>query len=246
MHNLELYVATPITRDYPPLHVASLMFMHKPEGGMIWDYLPNAPIDVARNILAERAKKQTPYILFADSDATWHFEAIMRLMERDLPVVTGCIYRRAIPPVPTFGTYKGIDKDDHHLYDFGYAIEAILEHTEKMGVTNESENELCLDKTDKDLLPIDGTGLHFILIKTEVFEQLEPPYFRCTSPGAGEDFYFCRKLKEAGIPIYADLSVHSGHIVGVGMVFGIKEFLTFYGKEKLIRYKEIWDVGIRV
>lgn len=52
-------------------------------------------------------------------------------------------------------------------------------------------------------------GFGVALIKREVFEKLQVPYF-CTSYDVekgifvGEDVYFCLRMKEAGIPIYID------------------------------------------
>lgn len=58
-----------------------------------------------------------------------------------------------------------------------------------------------------------GTGI--MLIHTDVFKEIEEPWF-CEDPvaGVGEDIWFCKKVREAGIEIYIDhdLSKDVGHI----------------------------------
>lgn len=243
---MTVFVATPTTRSFDPLYVASLTYMWKPEG-MSWSYLSGQPVDIARNVLAETAVRDGfTHVLFADSDATWHPAALLRLMERDLPMVTGCIYRRNIYVTPTFGRFQGINKDKHQTYDFGLAIEGIKRIAKEHQLEAGCAHEQVLPEGKNDLLEIDGCGMHFCLIKREVFEAVKPPYFVCPAPGSGEDFDFCRKVKRAGFKIYADLTVHTGHIAGDGFVLGLGTFLTLYGDNPVVRHREIWDVGIKV
>jgi glycosyltransferase involved in cell wall biosynthesis len=57
-----------------------------------------------------------------------------------------------------------------------------------------------------------------LLIRMEVFERMEAPYFRFFYPGDGtevsEDFYFCDKARELGYGVWleADLSKLLGHL----------------------------------
>ena len=63
-----------------------------------------------------------------------------------------------------------------------------------------------------------GTGC--MLIKTEVFEQIERPWFKTVDkidsedgPGVqmNDDMYFCQKVREAGFKILADANVICTH-----------------------------------
>jgi hypothetical protein len=67
-----------------------------------------------------------------------------------------------------------------------------------------------------DLITVDNTGCGCILYKTEVFENIEPPWFEFTETEdgrpMGEDITFCKKLKEAGYEIFVDTSIVIGHI----------------------------------
>jgi GT2 family glycosyltransferase len=69
-------------------------------------------------------------------------------------------------------------------------------------------------------------GAGFLLVRKEVFEAMEYPYFDATfmnkevedSPDIsyfiGEDNYFCLKVQEAGFDIYLDTRIKSPHMSG--------------------------------
>lgn len=243
-------IATPLTRDYMPQHVGSLLQMDKPSP-VYWEYMPNQPVDMARNILVEKFRNyrqndpDLKYILFIDSDATWSADAGMRLMQRDAPVITACIYKRSLPPVPCLGPYVGINKDGHHLYNFGFGIDKIFEWCDRNNITVNTDNDLVGPYDEQDIVEIDGCGAHFLMIRWDVIEAIKPPWFRRAGGGyvnAGEDFYFCRKAKAVGFSIYVDLSVHTGHLAGPGFNVGLRELL---GYRPLFKdgQEEIWDVG---
>lgn len=241
-----VFIGTPKSKPFGDLYVGSLVLSQKPDT-TFWKYRPNMPVDMARNMLIEDflAESEKPeFLLMIDSDASWHPESILRLIERDKPIVTGCIYRRSLPPVPTIGHYAGKNDDGHALFNSQFTIEAIKNHAEMMGVGPDTPNELCLPKTESDLFEVDGCGAHFLMIRRDVLEKVESPWFWCITRSAGEDFYFSMKAREAGFPIYCDLSVHVGHEVGDGMEFGVREFLAFYRYTNLIRTDHhVWDIG---
>jgi predicted SAM-dependent methyltransferase len=73
-----------------------------------------------------------------------------------------------------------------------------------------------------DLIKADGVGMGATLIKTEVFKNLEKPWFR-TVPGYGdngrqvlpqmtEDIWFCDKVRDAGFDILVDTSLQCSHV----------------------------------
>lgn len=60
-----------------------------------------------------------------------------------------------------------------------------------------------------------GTGV--MLIDMKVFEKLEKPYFKheMNDEGlviCGEDGYFCKKVRQAGIDVWCDPTIKIGHI----------------------------------
>jgi len=223
----KIYLGTPYTRNFDAAYVASLLFMDKPDGMVIWAPQGYSPPDIARNIIIEKAMAQEcTHVLFVDSDATWHPQALLKLLEADKAIITGCIYRRGYPTVPTFGKYAGISEKGNHTYNFGWGVNEIAAFAEAEGIGDDTDNELVVD-TPAYIKEIDGCGAHFLLVRTDVFYVLEPPWFRCLAPGAGEDFYFCRKAQAAGFKIFVDLAVHTGHVVGPNVTVGIREMLRF-------------------
>jgi GT2 family glycosyltransferase len=73
------------------------------------------------------------------------------------------------------------------------------------------------------LKEVDGVGMTGVLIRREVFEKIEPPYFRFEfSPDGtrltlGEDYYFCKKAKDAGYQIWADFDLRQVHMKTVSL-----------------------------
>lgn len=61
------------------------------------------------------------------------------------------------------------------------------------------------------LLEVQHTGSAGMLIRREVFDAIEPPWFELGN-GVSEDVTFCQKAREAGFDIYVDLSIPMGHI----------------------------------
>lgn len=67
---------------------------------------------------------------------------------------------------------------------------------------------------DKDsLLKVDAIGMGCVLIKSDVFRNIPPPWFLYNAvENVSEDIYFCVKAKEAGYDIWVDPAVLPGHI----------------------------------
>lgn len=63
------------------------------------------------------------------------------------------------------------------------------------------------------LVEVDATGTGCLMIKRDAFAQIKKPYFEYVidKDGLGQignDFYFCMKAKEAGLPIF----IHTGYV----------------------------------
>lgn len=77
----------------------------------------------------------------------------------------------------------------------------------------------------KGLIEVAGTGMACTLIKKEVFEKVPQPWF---TPGKlGEDLMFCKRVTEAGIPIYCDTTLLCGHVGSY--VVGEEHYLKWRG-----------------
>ena len=230
---MSVYVAAPYTRPFFGSFLDSLLYTNKPDIFM-WKRLPGMAVDIARNALAHsflEDEHNPKYLLFVDSDATWHPEAVLRLMDHDLPMVAGCMYTRDLPPSPTWGKYIGKTKGGKQIYRYGESARRVVQKFRALDMREAKDiggNAVCLDQTKQDLWEIDGCGMHFTMIRRDVVEAIKHPLFLDKgTTGAGEDFYFCRKVREAGFPIYIDESIHTGHSIGEQKTFGIRELLEY-------------------
>ena len=69
-----------------------------------------------------------------------------------------------------------------------------------------------------ELIEVGYVGAGCLLIHKSVFTMLQFPWFRweldVSNPnGKSEDFYFCEKVRKAGMKIWADTSLRCGHVV---------------------------------
>jgi hypothetical protein len=246
MPDYNVMLGCPTTRDFPSQYVASLVSTRL-HGLLGWRDVRDQAIDVGRNTVVlnflGESGKHFDYLLMHDSDATWHPEAIERLASRNLPVVTGMIFWRSLPTVPTIGKLVSQGITGAHTYSFAGTVKKMMERVEKErargNLPQEFSNELLFPKTDDDLEEIDGCGAHFCMIRRDVLEKIKPPWFQCTHPNSGEDFYFCQRVKQAGFKIYVDYSVFTGHVVGNTLEVGLKQFLMFSNPEQI---ETIWIV----
>jgi len=69
---------------------------------------------------------------------------------------------------------------------------------------------ILLPEKDGSLVKVDAVGGGCLLIHREVLAKVPRPWFSAREGGT-EDFYFCRKAKQAGFEIYGDMSVICDH-----------------------------------
>lgn len=145
--------------------------------------------DARESLVNTFLQSEADAMMFIDSDMTFDPRSIEYLAEHNQPFVTAKAFKRVSPYQPCF--YNKIElQPDGQVY-----LESPVEY-------------------GAGLLKIDGAGMACVLIRREVFEKIEPPYFFPTV-GLGEDLSFCMKLKEAGIPMYVDTTLQFGHLAQV-------------------------------
>lgn len=143
------------------------------------------------------------YVLFVDSDMTWELKWVLELAMHELPVVGGICVTKSFPYKPTIFKYQE---------ETGVFVNAIL-NPKLFGAERPAEQRL---------LKVDGIGTGFTMIKRSVIEAIKPPWFWFSleplknnpekKQAFGEDVYFCKQCREAGIEVYCDLDVRPGHI----------------------------------
>lgn len=137
-------------------------------------------------------------VLFIDSDMRFPKDIISIMLSRNVPILgVNAVTRRR----PVLSTALNLE---------------LTEDDETGKIT--STRWLKVDSRGKQgIEQVTAVGFGVTLIRKEVFEKLETPFFDAQwSPRGiiGEDVYFCLKAFDAGIPTYVDhdLSKYIGHI----------------------------------
>jgi hypothetical protein len=145
-----------------------------------------------RNLLIKKALKnpEVTHVLFLDDDHSFPFNMLERLFEKDKDIVGIAYARKRVE--------KSTGKSATNIVD-------PLDNTKVM--------DLDLNKYLQEVGSVGGGTL---LVKREVLESMEYPYFfeDLSNGRVGEDVYFCRRAKELGYKIWidTDLSLEGGHI----------------------------------
>jgi hypothetical protein len=191
---------------------------------------------VARNYLVQRAlETECDYLWFTDQDAAYRPETLDRLLAWNVPVVGAlCMVRAATFCIPM--AFLGEKEDQPGAYHV--LVDEVYEFL-RAHANYETNDPQAIDPIPEgSLQPVDITGCHCLLIKREVLEALEPPWFN-GRPGQ-EDMYFCRKAKEADYPLYVDFSTLAGHATGERII-GAYDYMAHYLYQSLL---EGIDVGV--
>jgi len=131
--------------------------------------------------LARQAlEEKADYLLWLDSDMRFPRETIGHLMLRDKPIVAANYATRRMPVKPV----------------------AMMDNDGEIG-------RVYTAPDSEGLQPVDYIGMGVMMVKREVFEKLEAPWFAIPYSTIGqhyigEDVFFCRKAREAGYEVLVD------------------------------------------
>jgi GT2 family glycosyltransferase len=144
-------------------------------------------------IIKEFLKGDCTHILFIDDDQVFEQDAVFKLLEHDVDICTGITWMRGEPHAPCI---------------------FLADHEKKQIHPIEAEG---------GLIEIDACGGYFLLIKREVLETLEFPWFKYGDTsmnynmegdrqGVGEDVAFGLKARLAGFEMYCDSDLEITHL----------------------------------
>ena len=143
-----------------------------------------------RERLIEQAKKvNSDYVLWIDSDMMFPSTTAVRLLEHNKDIVA-CNYTKRTKPLKT------------------------------VAYTNLNDWNSWLPMVPQDeLVKVEGVGMGCMLMKLDIFEKIQKPYFEFrykedTQDYFGEDFILLGKLREQGYDVYIDtvLSMDIKHL----------------------------------
>lgn len=148
----------------------------------------NASVDICFNLndAIRRRPPQNEWIWVIGDDHTFQPDVIWRLFRHHLPVVVPLCLKRSYP---------------HHPVIYGGNHAQIQPGPQEHG-----------------LKMVYASGSAGMLIRESVLSAIKQPWFEFLDTNderAGEDLMFCKKVREAGIPIYCDLDTWIGHITPV-------------------------------
>jgi hypothetical protein len=149
--------------------------------------------EVRTLLVAEAVRWQATHLLFLDSDMRFPATTLRSLLRHGAMVVGANYVRRGLPTFPT-AYLPGGDRG--------------------------RDGVLWTEPGDQGLVEVAHVGTGVMLIDMRLFDCLDLPFFDFVAPGdpgqgwQTDDVYFCRKVREAGIPIFCDqlLSQGIGHI----------------------------------
>ncbi len=143
-----------------------------------------------RERLLEQAKKvNSDYVLWIDSDMMFPSTTAVRLLEHNKDIVA-CNYTKRTKPLKTVA-YTNL---------------------------NDWNSWVPMEPQD-ELVKVEGVGMGCMLMKLDIFEKIQKPYFEFrykedTQDYFGEDFILLGKLREQGYDVYIDtvLSMDIKHL----------------------------------
>jgi len=195
-------IGIPIMGDMGDEIFYSFLSLKKPIGSKLTKVKYGAT-DKAKNKIISLMEKE--WLFFMDSDQTFHPESLERLLSWNLPIVSGLYFSSAGKPIPH--CYERVKKKGLYMAKTKEVHDYLVAHKDKFTTGNPIE---ILPAEQSDLIECDGVGAGCLLVHRSVFEKVKPPYFKLLNY-VGEDFYFCRKVQEAGFKIFTDPGVLCGH-----------------------------------
>ena len=195
-----------------------------------YSFSRGVPIDVSRNYFAkELIKRKLDWVLMVDSDIIPQEDGLMKLLEASnkygYKIIGGLYWKRHPVCHPSMwisaekagvenakGKYVPLTPFYCKQCKQGLVnMRAAIKHKDLTG------HEVVRSWNTGDIVECDVIGMGFTLIKREVFEAIDEPYFYFehgrVENGVSEDFYFCEKARSAGYKIAVHTGVLCKHLV---------------------------------
>jgi GT2 family glycosyltransferase len=155
---------------------------------------PGLGLDQARNSTVKIFLEETKatHLFFWDNDTLLLPDAILKLLNRNLPIVSGLYLERSMLHRPVIIDLR---LEDKKVTAFGFRYEDISQVPENQ------------------LVECGVTPGGIFLVERSVFEKITPPWFAFPRQVVGEDVYFSLRATEAGYQHYVDTAVEGIHLV---------------------------------
>ncbi len=200
MYNMvmKILIAVPTFENITPDTFKSIYDLNRGDFETEFTFIRGYDCAKARNKIAEEAlNRKVDYVLMVDSDIILPKNALVDLLEYYPDVCFGYCVR-----------HKAGKKMGH--------TETAINKPSNNNATPFFTDEL-IEQRNKGVyrLPIRSAGAACVLIQTNVFKNLEYPWFDYISyknkTFLSEDYFFCKKCRDAHIPLCVDTRVACGH-----------------------------------
>lgn len=161
------------------------------------DYSQTSLVGKARELIAEEAQAWgADYLLTWDADMLFDYSAFLKLWRHNLPVVAALAFTSRPPYYPVI--MKIIEEE-------------VVGNTFKTAMNSHIVFDYPKDKliSNSDVGGSLAFGMGMVLYDMSIFKIIPQPWF--TSTGCGEDFFFCTRCHEYGVPRHMDTSVKTSH-----------------------------------
>ena len=193
----KILIGTPFKDAAPDNYVKALVDMviyTKNQGHEIEYVVEHGGLYDARDRICSKAiRGKFDYMLQIDSDMTYPPDALCKLLDRNVDVITGVYVGREPGHRPVL--FTELHKDDENAGPY----------SKKHGL-----NDLMKD----EMFKVVGAGAGFLLVREHILRLMKIHMHEWFRPyeGLGEDVSFCQRCTEMGVDIWADQSFEMGHI----------------------------------
>lgn len=152
-------------------------------------------VDAMRDCAMHQAQRDGfSHVLFLDADMVWPTDVLVKMLRHHAAGIVGGLYLLKAPPYSPVALTDIVESEggvDHYAYLAEYGDE---------------------------LVPVNVLGMGCTLVPVAVLDKIGArPWFSYQEdqdgwPRVSEDVPFCKKAREAGVPILLDPTVKCGHV----------------------------------
>ena len=205
---MKIFIAVPTYENIYPDTFKAIYGLNRGDHWVVFDFVRGYDCATARNSIGRQAiAEKSDYVLMVDNDVTIPGEALINLLSHGEDAVLGFYAHRdsGRPYDGATSVCKLYKPNGEKWYNYPHESQYTIDELRTMRENGEYK------------VQIHGGGMGCALIKTELFEKLEFPWFAWVNyPNGrvlGEDLYFCEVLKKNNIPVYTDTRVACGHMM---------------------------------
>ncbi len=189
-------IALPVTEHFRYSRSAlSVMAVKRPSLSKV-DMVIGMDVTLASNKMVEDALAEGfEWVWFQSDDHVYNDQILYQLLDREVDVIVPLIARRN-PPY-SLVIYKG----------------------EEWETLSDGQVTASYELFDPDEIPSEGifevhaAGTGGMLVRCDVFRSIHPPWFESSSGAfTNHDLEFCRKVRDAGFKIHADVECVMTHL----------------------------------